>query len=142
MKKFLFTIVLGIISSLAISAQTLKIIGYDGSKYNVFLGELNTNNYSSNSIWNEYGTYGNNYSNESIWNEYSTYGNEYNLYSPWNSSSLNPPMIVDDQEQFYGYLTTNEFLPDRLESPLAEIMCENYTQIQKDVDAWYDKIFE
>ena len=43
----------------------------------VYLGKLVTNKYDTDSIWNEYGTYGSQYSSNSIWNEYGTYGSAY-----------------------------------------------------------------
>ena len=38
------------------SAQVLYIYGGEG--HDVYLGKLNANEYDSESIWNEYGTYG------------------------------------------------------------------------------------
>lgn len=49
----------------SLQAQTLLI--YGGSDHDVFLGKLNADCYDSESIWNEYGTYGSKYSSKSIW---------------------------------------------------------------------------
>ena len=73
-----------------------------------YLGKIE-NNYNSESIFNEYGTYGNKYSYKSIWNEYSTFGNKYNIYSPFNEYSASPPIIVKNG-QIIGYLTTNDYI--------------------------------
>ena len=78
-----------------------------GSDHDVFLGCLNSNKYDSKSIWNEYGTYGSKYNSKSIWNEYGTYGSSYSAYSPWNDYASYPPVIVDEEGNFYGYLTIN-----------------------------------
>ena len=51
--------------------QTLMIFG--GDDHDVYLGKLNASEYDSESIWNEYGSYGNSYSSTSIWNEYSSF---------------------------------------------------------------------
>jgi len=73
-----------------------------------YLGKID-NKYNSESIFNEYGTYGNEYSSKSIWNEYSKFGNEYNSLSPFNDYSSSPPMIIKNGK-IIGYLTTNEFM--------------------------------
>lgn len=102
MKKLCFII---LILPVTISAQVLHL--YGGKNNDVYLGCLNCNNYDSDSIWNEYGTYGSSYNTNSIWNEYGTYGNEYNSYSPWNSYGSDPPVVVDKEGNFYGYFTVN-----------------------------------
>ena len=79
----------------SLQAQTLLI--YGGSDHDVFLGKLNADCYDSESIWNEYGTYGSEYSSKSIWNEYGTYGSEYSSYSPWNEYASTPPVVVDSR---------------------------------------------
>ena len=71
----------------------LHLYSNDGS---VYLGKLVTNTYDKNSIWNEYGTYGSDYSSESAFNEY----------------ALKPPIIVDNDGNFFGYLTANQYAQD------------------------------
>lgn len=73
-----------------------------------YLGKIDTE-YNSESIFNEYGTYGNEYSSKSIWNEYSEFGNKYNSLSPFNDYSSLPPMIIKNGK-IIGYLTTNKFI--------------------------------
>lgn len=73
-----------------------------------YLGKIDTE-YNSESIFNEYGTYGNEYSSKSIWNEYSEFGNKYNSLSPFNDYSSSPPMIIKNGK-IIGYLTTNKFI--------------------------------
>lgn len=89
--------------------QTLLLYSSDN---NTFLGCLNCSSYDSNSICNEYGTYGNSYSSYSIWNDYGTYGNSYSSYSPWNDYSSNGPKIVDKNGNYYGRFTINTYSLD------------------------------
>jgi len=142
MKKRQSWMMLGLLalSPLSISAQALHLFG--GSDGDDYLGCLNCNIYESNSIWNEYGTYGSSYNSESIWNEYGTYGNEYNSSSPWNAYSTNPPGIYDSEGVFYGYLTVNEYMHNRADFDLAVLVCEFHELIRGDVSAWYNKLFE
>ena len=58
-----------------------------------FLGCLNCSEYNSESIWNEYGTYGSEYSSE----------------SPWNVYSSNGPKIVDKDGNYYGRFSINTY---------------------------------
>ena len=81
-----------------------RIVAQDDK--NTYLGKL-ANEYDSDSIFNEYGTYGSEYSSKSIWNEYSTFGSEYSSYSPFNSYTSTPPMIIKSGKVI-GYLTTNK----------------------------------
>lgn len=122
------------------NSQTLNI--YGGDDHDVFLGCLNCDDYNSNSIWNEYGTYGNSYDSDCIWNEYGTYGDEYSQYSPWNDYATNPPVIVDNEGNFYGYFTTNENKDQRADFDLVLILYKYYDLIREDISKWHDKIFE
>lgn len=139
MKRILFFIVCCIFSMHCIFSQTLYI--YGGEDHDVFLGKLNASKYDSKSIWNEYGTYGSEYNTNSIWNEYGTYGSEYSSYSPFNSYASYPPVIVDEEGNFYGYFTVNKYKSKRANFDLVHIICEYYESIREDVDEWYDKIF-
>jgi len=100
----------------------LYLVAEDGT----YLGKLTTNKfdsdsifneygtygskYSSKSIWNEYGTYGSKYSSKSIWNEYGTYGSKYSSQSAFNDYTFTPPYIVTSDGTIYGRLTTNKFI--------------------------------
>lgn len=98
-------------------AHTYSLYGYENGSYKVFLGtfqiignSIYEDKYSSNSIFNEYGTYGSEYSSTSIWNKYSTWGSEYSSTSATNSYCQNPPAIVDANGNIVGYLTANRYL--------------------------------
>ena len=114
---------------------------FGGEDHDVYLGKLNASEYDSESIWNEYGKYGSEYNSNSIWNEYGKYGSEYSNYSPFNEYASHPPVIVDEDGNFYGYFTVNKFKSKRANFELVNIICEYYEEIREDVDEWYDKIF-
>ena len=74
-----------------------------------FLGCFGCSEFNSDSICNEYGTFGNSYSSDSIWNEYSTIDNGYSTDSPWNEYSSSAPIIVDRAGGFYGRFSINTY---------------------------------
>ena len=59
-----------------------------------FLGMLSSNKYQSDSVMNEYGSYGSKYSSTSIFNQYGQYGSRYASYSPFNPYTSTPPQII------------------------------------------------
>lgn len=122
MKKIIFLILIAFCQT--VYSQQLYI--YGGSNHDEFLGCLNSNGYDSNSIWNEYGTY----------------GSEYSSYSPWNEYATEPPVVVDKEGNFYGYLTVNEYKSQRADFDLALIMYKYYDLIRENVSKWYEKIFD
>ena len=69
------------------------------------------------------------------------YGIAYSSYSPFNSYASYPPVIVDEEGNFYGYFTVNKYKSKRANFDLVNIICEYYESIREDVDEWYDKIF-
>jgi hypothetical protein len=93
-------------SDIILTLQGALIFAQDNKK--TYLGKIE-NKYNSESIFNEYGSYGGKYCSDSIWNEYSTFGNKYSTYSPFNNYCSSPPMIVKNG-QIIGYLTTNDYI--------------------------------
>ncbi len=92
-----------------------KIFSQDDE--NTYLGKI-AGEFDSESIFNEFGTYGSEFNSASIWNEYGKFGNEYDFYSPFNDTSSEPPKIVKNGN-IIGYLTTNQSInggisPDQL----------------------------
>lgn len=73
-----------------------------------FLGKLCLNQYDTDSITNQYGSYGSQYSSTSINNKYSSYGSQYSSLSPFNQYSSTPPTIYL-RGQKYGFLTKNKY---------------------------------
>ncbi|GHU12578.1 hypothetical protein FACS1894161_1120 [Spirochaetia bacterium] len=88
----------------AINLSELRIIAKDG----IFLGTFE-NEYSSNSIYNEYGNYGSPYNSKSIFNKYGDYGSDYSNSSPFNAYATNPPGLYDRNGNFYGTLSVNRY---------------------------------
>lgn len=120
-------------------AKQLHLYVDDGD--HVYLGCFSCSPYDSNSIWNEYGTYGSEYSSKSIWNEYGNYGSEYSSHSPWNKFSSNAPVIVDKEGGFYGYFTCNEYKSKRFNPDLMDFFCKNREYIRDHLDDVYDRLF-
>lgn len=89
--------------------QESFLLAQDGQ----FLGMLSSNKYQSDSIMNEYGSYGSKYSFTSIFNQYGQYGSRYASYSPFNPYTSTPPQIFLRGE-WAGVLTTNNFLQNGL----------------------------
>ena len=139
--KFTSKLILGLILFTSyMTAQTLHL--YGGKNNENYLGCLNCNNYDSDSVWNEYGTYCSSYNLKSIWNQYGTHGSDYSSYSPWNTYASDPPVVVDKDGGFYGYFTVNEYKSKRATFDLAIIMYKYYEDIREDVGTWYDEIFD
>ena len=86
---------------------------FGGEGHRTYLGCLNCSEYAADSVLNQYGTHGSPYSMDSIFNRYGTFGSRYSNSSPCNPYSTDPPVIVDENGNFYGRLTTNAYLPDR-----------------------------
>ena len=105
-------------------AKDLHLYVDDGSDH-VYLGCFSCSPYDSNSIWNEYGTYGSEYSNS----------------SPWNEHSSSNPVLVDKDGGFYGYFTCNRYRSKRVDSNLMDFLCENRGYIKKHREKAYYKIF-
>ncbi len=86
----------------------------DGNAYLVaddgeYLGLISSNRFDSDSITNEYGTYGSKYSPTCILNQYGEYGSKYSTKSAFNKYTQNPPQIIY-QGSFFAYLTVNKYL--------------------------------
>lgn len=94
-------------------AQVPALLLYGGHGHDKFLGCVNCSEYDSGSICNEYGQFGSSYNSDSIWNDYGQYGSSYSSLSPWNTYANDPPVIVDKDGKFYGYLTASEYHPKR-----------------------------
>lgn len=90
---------------------------------NTYLGKI-TNSYDSESIFNEYGTYGSEYSSSSIWNKYATFGSEYSSYSPFNEYTSTPPMIIKNRK-IIGYLSVNKNLGASVSLNLLSALCKD-----------------
>ena len=139
MKRLVCLVACALFALSCAAAQVFYI--YGGARGEVFLGALNTNKYDSDSIWNQYGTYGSKYSSTSIWNKYGQFGGKYSQYSPFNPYSSTPPMLVDGRGNFYGYFTANRYMSRRANFSLVNTICEHWDAICDDVGRWYDRLF-
>lgn len=83
---------------------------YSDEKKRIYLGKLVTSETDTDSIYNEYGTYGSKYNSKSIWNDYGTYGSAYSNLSAFNSYATKPPLIIDSNGNIVGRLTVNEYV--------------------------------
>lgn len=92
-------------------AQSPKIMLFGGPDHHTYLGCFSCSEYDSESIFNDYGTYGSRYSGTSIHNQYSQYGSKYSNYSPCNPYATDAPVLVDNNGGFYGRLTLNHVKP-------------------------------
>jgi hypothetical protein len=90
---------------------------------NTYLGKI-TNGYDSDSIFNEYGSYGSEYSSSSIWNQYATFGSKYSSYSPFNEYTSTPPMIVKNRK-IIGYLSANKNVRSSITPDLLKALCKD-----------------
>ena len=86
--------------------RAAKIIADDED--HTYLGQIDVE-FSSDSIFNEYGTHGSKYSSQSIQNEYGRFGGEYSVHSAFNKYSSTPPLIVKDG-RVIGRLTVNKYV--------------------------------
>ena len=91
------------------SPSSGKLMIFGGENHDVYLGCLNCSEYATDSVFNEYGSYGSAYSATSIYKTYGQYGSAYSSLSPCNPYAANPPVVVEDNGTFYGYLTVNEY---------------------------------
>lgn len=135
--KLKFLIPLLLFTTVVFGQKSLHL--YGGENHDVYLGCLNCDDISQNSIWNSIGIYGSNISSTSIWNSIGIYGSDISSYSPFNAITSHPPIIVDKEGNFYGYLTANNIKNDRADFKLALAICKYYKEIQKDVAGWYKK---
>ncbi len=106
-----FVVFFILFSAATVFAKTMLFGGAGNKEY---LGCLDCNEFSSDSICNGFGKYGNEFSSSGIFNEFAGYGNEFSSKSPWNefSTSREVPVLVDENGKFYGYFTINEHRSD------------------------------
>ena len=91
-------------------AQNPKIMLYGGQGHHTYLGCFNCSQYASDSIFNEYSPYGSSYSSTSIFNSFSQYGSAFSQYSACNEFASDPPVLVDENGNYYGRLTLNTMM--------------------------------
>ena len=112
--KILFIFLFAIFATFYPATANAKTMLFGGSDHKQYLGCLQCNEFSSDSICNGFGSFGNEFSSKGIFNEYAGFGNEYNSESPWNEYSFSSgvPVLVDENGKFYGYFTINDSRSD------------------------------
>jgi hypothetical protein len=75
-----------------------------------YLGCLTCSTYSSESIFNPYGSYGSPYSFTSVNDQYGPYGSPYSATSACNPYTVSPPAIFDEAGCYYGRLSVNQYV--------------------------------
>lgn len=125
MTRFLFILLL----LAPVCAHARKIMLFGGPNHEVYLGCLSCNEYASDSVKNTYGPYGSEYSSASIFNEYSQYGSPYSSYSVCNEYASEPPVVVDEEGNYYGRATLNQYRDQTNSREIVEwlerIVCAN-----------------
>jgi len=84
---------------------------------NEYLGKISKSQFDSDSINNQFGTYGSQFSAYSIFNNFGTYGSEFSSLSPFNKFTSTPPKIYKENI-FIAYLTVNTFMFPRVDTNL------------------------
>jgi len=110
------------LSGLASLLRGASILAQDSE--NTFLGKVD-NEFSSESIFNEFGTYGSKFSSSSIWNEFSSFGSEFSSISAFSEFSSTPPMLVKNG-RVIGYLTQNKFLRGGISPNILRALKDEY----------------
>ena len=87
-----------------------QLLVYGGLNHDVFLGCLNCSRNDSNSVLNTHAIYGSKNSATSILSRNGEYGSRLSGLSPCNPGTSTPPILLDQQGAFYGYLTVNTAL--------------------------------
>lgn len=125
---------LAAVAFLALIAQTLAsdLLIFGGRGHKEFLGCLSCSEYNSDSVWNKYSHYG--FLNDfGVWNPFGDYASPYSSYSMCNRYATDPPVIVDDDGNFYGRLSVNPYVPGSVCSAggaeklcaIIKAVCEN-----------------
>ena len=87
---------------------------------NEYLGKISKSQFDSDSINNQFGTYGSQFSAYSIFNNFGTYGSEFSSLSPFNKFTSTPPKIYKENV-FIAYLSVNTFMFPRVDTNLLVV---------------------
>jgi hypothetical protein len=97
-----------ILTLASFTAQSRDILIFGGENNKEFLGCMTCNEMAPNSIWNDMSQYGwrNSFGK---WNSFGKFKNQFSSYSACNEFTQTAPVLVDNDGNFYGRLTLNEF---------------------------------
>ena len=96
------------------AARALRKESFIVSSDETYLGSLDTNRYSRDSVFNQFGPYGSRFSPTSIFNSYSPYGSLFSALSAFNPHAASPPEVYQ-RGQRAGHLTVSVAFPDRID---------------------------
>ncbi len=116
--RYLLILVLAVSASAQVVKAPIgkKIMLFGGEDHKVYLGCLSCSEFASDSLLNKFGNFGSSFSALSIYNDFGIYGSSFSATSPCNDFATDPPVIVDNNGGFYGYLTMNESKPKRVQN--------------------------
>jgi hypothetical protein len=101
-------------------SQNAAFYVWGGSSYSQYLGFftcVSCQEFGSDSINNQFGTYGNPFSSTSIRNQFGTYGSPFSGSSACNEFASNPPRVYNaNRTTYYGELTLNQFRADAIKT--------------------------
>jgi hypothetical protein len=86
----------------------------------VFLGQLSTNPFLTDSTANKFGAFGNPYSATSIINPYGAFGSPYSAVSVSNPYATAAPKIIAADGQYLGRLSANPYDPESVSNPYGQ----------------------
>ena len=106
-KALLLALAFSLSSPATLRGQDGELLLFGGRNHETFLGCINCSRFDSSSICNRFGDYGSRFSDTSIWSRFGTYGSRFSDDAPWGRFASNPPVVVDREGNFYGYLTVS-----------------------------------
>lgn len=95
-------------STEAVSRTGKYLKGYNDAtaQYDIYLGCLDCNAFSTDSVQNAFGTFGD-YASLTTRSQFSKFGNTFGSFSACNTAASYPPLITDDSSGQYGYFSKN-----------------------------------
>jgi hypothetical protein len=109
-----------------------KLMIFGGKNNTVFLGCATCSELDSSSISNQFGSFGSSFSSTSIFNNSSEYGSRYGTYSVCNLNAPYPPVIVDNEGQFYAHLSLN-LAKQNIRANRSSTVTELYRWLEEEV---------
>jgi hypothetical protein len=86
----------------------------------VFLGQLSSNPYLSDSTANQFGKFGSPFESDSISNPFGKFGSPYSPTSINNPYATEAPKIIAADGQYLGRLSANPYEPDSVSNPYGK----------------------
>lgn len=124
---------LALASTTSATAQHGVLYLYGDADHKKFLGCLNCDRSNAESVCNRYSSFGSTYGLLSIWNSFGNFGSKYSMDSPWSKNSSSPPIIVDENGNSYGALTTNKYHRKKTQIEAFEQLTEFFS-VYEDLD--------